>query len=345
MTQIYDKLLLVVALVALLGSAVFLVMLISKNRDELQRGTFEQDPPGKKTAAAIDDAQYQKALAGVSKPYQVDGQSRVLTSKQRVSCVACSKPIPFNAVVCPFCKADQPAIPSDKDDTDLDGIPDAFETKFGLNAEDPTDAQMDMDHDLFSNVEEFRSGTDLNSATNFPSPISKLRLVKSVKVPFKLRFVGISEVAEGDVRYQLNLRTLDRTYFAKMGEEVEGYKVASYEPAAEKGQTLLLTLAEEKISLVKGEVVIREGARSAMLISLLDGKTFKVQVGDVIQVKEQNYKVVDIGDAHVLLRDEQTGRETTIGQLTEDEKARLQGGMGGAGQPIPSGSSTPGRVR
>ena len=157
--------------------------------------------------------------------------------------------------------------------------------------------------------------------------------------------VGVSVVGEGQERYQLNLRTLERTYFPKLGEEIEGYKIASYEPKAPEGPTLVLTQADKAIRLVKGQVLIVGDSYSAMLVSLLEGKMSKVAIGDAIQVKEQNYKVVDIADTHVLVRDEQTGRETTIGQLSEEEKLRLQSGAGGAGQPIPSGLSPAGRGR
>jgi hypothetical protein len=343
--QIYDKLLLVVALVALLGSALFLIVRISEDRNALQRGTFEQDPQGLILAQPIDPSAYSQAVQRIVHPSQLPVQGRVLTSEQRVACVECGKPIPYNAATCPFCKVAQPEIKTSTTDSDGDNIPDEVETKLGLNPEDPSDAELDLDNDLFTNIEEFRSGTDINNPTNFPSPVSKLRLIKTTKVPFKLRFVAVSDVGEGDQRYQINLRTLERTYFAKMNEEVEGWIVAAFDPKGERGPTLALKQGDRVIQLAKGEVITLEDARSATVVLLLDGKMNRVQIGDAIQVKEQDYKVIDIADTHVLVRDEQTGRETTIGLLSEEEKDRLQSGLGGARQPAPSSPSPSGRIR
>jgi hypothetical protein len=45
-------------------------------------------------------------------------------------------------------------------DSDLDGMPDAWEIAYGLNPNNPTDAQMDADHDGISNLQEFQAGTN-----------------------------------------------------------------------------------------------------------------------------------------------------------------------------------------
>ncbi len=50
-----------------------------------------------------------------------------------------------------------PAVPCV--DTDHDGMPDAWEQKYGLNPADPSDASKDANSDGFTNVEEFLNGT------------------------------------------------------------------------------------------------------------------------------------------------------------------------------------------
>jgi hypothetical protein len=45
-------------------------------------------------------------------------------------------------------------------DADKDGLPDAFETRHGLNSNDASDATADTDGDGYSNVEEFINGTN-----------------------------------------------------------------------------------------------------------------------------------------------------------------------------------------
>jgi hypothetical protein len=53
-------------------------------------------------------------------------------------------------------------------DDDNDGMPDGFETAAGFNPLDPTDAAGDADGDGFTNLEEFRRGTDPQNPADFP---------------------------------------------------------------------------------------------------------------------------------------------------------------------------------
>jgi len=43
-------------------------------------------------------------------------------------------------------------------DTDMDGMPDAWETKHGLNPSSPSDATGDFDHTGYTNVEKYING-------------------------------------------------------------------------------------------------------------------------------------------------------------------------------------------
>ena len=47
-------------------------------------------------------------------------------------------------------------------DTDSDGMPDNWETHFGLNSSDPNDAALGIDTDGLTNLEEYQAGTDPN---------------------------------------------------------------------------------------------------------------------------------------------------------------------------------------
>ena len=51
-------------------------------------------------------------------------------------------------------------------DSDLDGLPDAWELAYGLNPQDPADARLDADGDGFTNLQEYLNGTDPRVSQN-----------------------------------------------------------------------------------------------------------------------------------------------------------------------------------
>jgi hypothetical protein len=265
-------------------------------------------------------------------------------SELRVSCVECQKPIPFDATVCPFCQAKQPSsIPPDEMDSDGDGIPDKFEREHGMNATDANDAALDMDKDGFSNIEEYRAGTKLDSAKDYPSPVAKLRILRIGSNPFKLRFQGEARMSKG-VFYQLNLRSLERTYFVRIGDEVEGFKVMECDTNTPAGPTLILKQGDTFITLVKGKTM--EGyEKVAELVFLIDETKMVVRLGGTIKLKDQEYKVIDIRRDGVLIRDGRTGKDTEVGLLSEGEKSALERGLSDLSPPsfAPQGVMQPPR--
>ena len=59
--------------------------------------------------------------------------------------------------------ADQTFTVSQDGDTDGDGIPDSWETTYGLNPNNPSDAGLDPDHDGLTNLQEYQAGTNPNN--------------------------------------------------------------------------------------------------------------------------------------------------------------------------------------
>jgi hypothetical protein len=55
-------------------------------------------------------------------------------------------------------------------DSDNDGIPDAWEKKFGLNPKDASDANKDSNGDGYTNLEKYFNGIDPNSKTDWTKP-------------------------------------------------------------------------------------------------------------------------------------------------------------------------------
>jgi len=67
-------------------------------------------------------------------------------------------------------------------DDDRDGMPDAWETKYGLNPLNPSDADDDADGDSFTNLEEFRNETDPTKAPQTDFTLEVLDVVTDAPV-------------------------------------------------------------------------------------------------------------------------------------------------------------------
>jgi hypothetical protein len=52
-------------------------------------------------------------------------------------------------------------------DTDMDGMPDDWERRFGLNPYDPTDANGDLNGDGYTNIEKYINGIDPKTKTDW----------------------------------------------------------------------------------------------------------------------------------------------------------------------------------
>lgn len=332
--QNYDKIAVVVVLAAILVSGIILVIHVQGGGGTMVITQAELTTQNPKPVSPPDSTTLSNLMANVTAPFQVaPAQRRLLVGDLRVSSVPDGLPIPFDAAVCPFTGAAQPLVirPEDRD-TDGDGMPDIWEEKHGLNPYDPADTGTDSDADGFTNLEELQGSSNPTDAADTPPPPAKLRIAQVRMNPFKLRFLGVSKITETDVRYQLNLRTLERTYFPRMNEEVEGYMVVSYDEKAAEGPVLSLQQGDKVIRLIQGKVVDQQ-ARTAALVFLVDGKRMRVNIGEVITLLDREYKVVDISDIRVVIRDEEAGRDFEIEFITDQERQMLS--PGGAPGVIP----------
>lgn len=320
--QSYDKLALALVLALLLLSAV--ILLAWTNKAQQTTGAEAGFPPGwvGRPVTPVDVAPVTNLMISVKDPVQIAAQNRrMLVGELRVASIPDGAPIAYNATKDPFTGVSQPGIDYDPD-SDGDGLTDKIEVAAGLNPADPSDASGDVDGDGYTNAEELQMGTNLRDAADYPPPVAKLRLVRTVVNPFKFRFLTVSRLPDGD-RFQLNLRSLERTYFARLGDEVEGFKLSKFEEKTPDGPVLTVVQGESTIRLIQGRVINQE-ARSADLILLLDGSKFRRQIGDDLKLKDLLYKVVDIKADRVVLRDERDGKESVVAPLSQDERARLQ---------------------
>mgnify|MGYP001301494048 CR=1 FL=1 len=325
--QHYEKVAALAVLVAVVVSGGLLIMRIQSGEtagfDPAQLAAANPKPVEPYNGAAAEQVK-----AHLASPFSVPpNQRRLLVGELRVSSIPDGLPIPFDATVCPFTGMAQPkSIDISERDTDGDGMPDVWEELYGLNPLDPADAASDLDGDGFSNLEEFLGKSDPALATDTPPPPAKLRLVRAQVIPFKLRFLGVSRITDNEVRYQLNLRTLERTYFPRMNEEVEGYTVVAYDEKGADGPELTLQQGDKRINLIQGRVVDQQ-ARTAALVFLVDGQRFRVNIGEGITLLGREYKVIDISDMRVVIRDEEAGKEYTVDPLSAAERDALSTGV------------------
>ncbi len=323
----YEKVLLLLALIALLFSSAWLVKDIQADKERaafsLSRIGWRGSPVAIRDTVPF-DAVLADARAAAAAPLAITPRS--LISELRVSCVKCGRPIPYNAEECPFCVAEQPPIIDIRTlDTDGDGIPDKVELTLGLDPQNPADASQDLDGDGFTNLEEIRDGTDPRDPDSMPDPVVKLRIARIRPVPFVLRYVGTQRMPDGSLRFLLNLQSLERSYFAKLGDVVLGYKVEEHNPEGNQGETLTMVRQSDKrpVVLVKGRPVT-EQELAILFVSLLDRRSLPVQrLNDVFDFRGAEYKVVDIHRDSVVIQNVKTGEDVTIPLISSEERAAL----------------------
>ena len=332
----YDKVLLLIALVALLFSSAMLVQQIQSDRENiafsLQRVSWKGSPEALRDTLPFDAILSQAREAAAA---SLNVAPRTTVSELRVACVKCGRPIPYVATECPFCLAVQPEIVDiDTLDTDEDGLPDKVELAWGLDPQDPSDAIQDLDSDGFSNYEEYRAKTSPKDETSLPDPVVKLRVAVIRPVPFYLRFVSTSTFGDGTIRFQLNIQTRERTFFAKIGDIIQGYKVESYDPEGKGGKptlTMIRKSDKRSVVLIKGQPVTEEEL-SILFVSLLDRSKLPIQrLKDVFILRDVEYKVVDIRRESVIIQNVKTAEKVVVPLLTTEERTGVA--------PRPSASS------
>lgn len=316
----YDRWIAFLVLLGLVASVLYLAWRIGTIRG--MQAKFERQIESLRIihpeATEADQGIYRRALTHIRKPAQIAEEGVPLfVPESRVWCVDCRRPIPMEIAkqggACPFCNAVQPPDPAEAEDYDgdKDGIWDSWEVRYGLDPFDPGDAEKDTDGDDYSNIAEFRADprTDPTDPESFPPPEAELRVVEIVADPFELRFRARSRLPDGSLQFQINLRGGGRTFFRKLGEEVQGFKLDSYEERfvrrTTKTSSVPREVDESVLTLVKGDRTIplvynkdvQYNEYTAVLIFMIDRKKYTVKHDSVFELKGKRYKVLKIDSA------------------------------------------------
>ena len=229
------------------------------------------------------------ARKGLESPVQVvepaEAQASFLASGARVFCEngdpssevkACGLPIPLGSKTCPFCGAKQPEEVKVALDSDGDGIPDELEKKWGLNPNDSSDADADLDEDGFTNLEEHEAGTDPTDKASHPDYLDSLKIVPPLKeTPLPFLFDKVMQTPSGT-----------KFYFKDPKRKNAFGGALTYEVYADQpiGKSGFVAKKYEKKSLkikIEGSTQEREkDVSTATIVRPSDGKTLTLTIGD-----------------------------------------------------------------
>lgn len=215
----------------------------------------------------------------------IDASGSFLASAARVFCghEGCHRPMPAAAKVCPFCGKEPVVVeaPVVVADTDGDGITDDWEKQYGLDANDPADAEQDKDGDEFTNLEEFLAKTDPTNKNDHPDYFESLSLrlpLAETKLSFYLE--RVMQLPDGSYKFYFKDPKARNDYGARgvsyecrAGESVgkTGYTVVSYN---QKQDTV-------SIKAVAGEQALKKtvDVSTATIERASDKRRFELRVG------------------------------------------------------------------
>lgn len=320
----YEKAILLVVLLALIASVGGLVQRITDGRSLIAAASAGAQSNAGQPFKPVDQAVIDQRLQSLHTPAQAAlAERRLFISEVRKSCTNCFKAIPVESAKCAFCGSSGQPVPiaDDQRDTDRDGIPDKWERDHGLNPLDPSDAVRDNDGDGFTNLEEHLAKTRMDDKNDFPPIEAKLRIFQVRKELFFLRFNGVQELVKGEIRFQLNLRTGDRTYFLKLGDTVEGCTLESYD---EKSNTLTLKKGDRVIPLVRNKPV-NDDELHVWFLLLTDYSIIRTKAGQNFQIADKDFRVESVRDSRVRIRRATAGSpEMVVPDASDAERAEFQ---------------------
>ena len=339
----YDKLIAVIVLVALIISLFYLTNagMDRKNKEDAYDTVITSLKPTGQTMKAISMDKYNGALKMAATPPSItppdNRVANFLSPELRVTCIneSCQKPIPFEALICPFCNKEQPKIEDPPDlDSDGDGLSDKIELKYGLNPKDPADVAADLDGDGFSNADEINAGYNHKDAKSHPSLMNllKVKSIQGLKIPFILR--NMNKMPDGLQMAFFIAKPQKQILYVKEGRNIgeTGWIAVKAEKKYErrKNPSMPGNLRNVEVSTVvvrrksdnkEVTMVINEGRKDtdveASIVLPLDQSEYAAVEGGTFKVREETYRVVSVDKEalSVVVENESTGKQKVITKL------------------------------
>lgn len=361
----YDRIVAAVGVLALLGGIAFFAVSQGDDPDTAAANAAQavsRMKPVETGVTAVEMLDYEGAVRLVKNPTVVNEltgkDASFLASERRVKCKKCHKVIPGDVRAfpnCPFCGEKQEEEKKVVLDSDGDGMPDEWEKKYGLNPNDSSDANQDLDGDGFTNLEEYLANTDPTDPRSHSDYLDSLKItlpLKETYLPFV--FTKATQIPSGwrceffDSKQKDDYGRLGRTVTAVIGEEIgkgtknpTGYVLKAYEKKEtkrpRKGMKGLFVkddvsevTIERKTDKKQIKLVIVKDARAKpqpvdVMVTLTYERgtvsTFEAVPGTELDLNGEKYKVVAIQPvgkgAKVTVQNIRSGKNRTLEALEQ----------------------------
>jgi len=322
LTAHYDWIAAAVALVALVAGGMMFVKSLNANPDDLSTESLESIrgiTPGGEPVKPADMTDFNRAVKMAKSPVSLlevaDDKGSFLASEARMFCTNCQALVMKDAKTCPSCNATLERIDPVSVDADGDGLPNEWETKYGLNPNDPSDANLDKDGDGFTNLEEFEAKTDPTDRDSHPDYLDSLTIqlpLKETSLPFF--FTGAMKTPAG-LKYQFKdpsrAKEYDRGVYSLLaGEEIgkSGFAPKEFvEKTVERkmggGMTKKVDASEavvvrksdgKRVAMAIGRRQVPVDVQATLVYARDGGKNFDVVMGDSFELNGTKYIVKGI---------------------------------------------------
>ena len=227
------------------------------------------------------------------------------------------------------------------------GIPNSWVLDNKLDYTDTGLPGRDTDSDGFTNLEEFLEKTDPRDPSSKPGSWKKLRMVSSKIDKLRTKFVSLptgslDQVAINTISAENPTALSGGTKFYKKGEMIKLAEIQSNKKETEKETdlkfigakmikrfnasinadqeipqiTLLNTIDNREIELLMGEVKDSPYSLASLQDIRPGGKNYELRTGESFSIDGKTYKLIDVERENAIIADTESGEKYSIPQQT-----------------------------